>query len=61
MKTRKWDRAAGMAMEAARERAAAIMARIKAGDSQTAVARELGITRQRVGAIVAREKARARA
>ena len=58
MKTKTWNRAQSAAQKAQRERIIAIMARVANGDSIADVARELGVTRQRVSQIVQRERAK---
>lgn len=58
MKTKMWNKAQNAAQQAQRERIKAIMARVGKGDSIADVARDLGVTRQRVSQIVNRERAK---
>jgi DNA-directed RNA polymerase specialized sigma24 family protein len=59
MKTKQWDRVNEAARKAQKERAAAIMARVAKEEPIAQIARELGVTRQRVSQIVQRERRRA--
>lgn len=61
MKTKTWNRAQNAAQKAQRERIAAIMARVEKEDPIAEIARDLGVSRQRVSQIVNRERARAKA
>ncbi|UEW68366.1 hypothetical protein [Xanthomonas phage JUN5] len=59
MKTKTWNRAQTAAQKAQRERIVAIMARVGKDDSIADIARDLGVSRQRVSQIVKRERAKA--
>lgn len=61
MKTKTWNRAQTAAQKAQRERITAIMARVEKDppDAIADIARELGVSRQRVSQIVQRERRRA--
>ncbi len=62
MKTKTWNRAQTAAQKAQRERIAAIMARVDKADPDPIadIARDLGVSRQRVSQIVNRERARSK-
>ena len=59
MKTKEWKRAQNTAKKALRERIEAIMDRVENGESIANVARDLGVSRQRVSQIVHRERGKA--
>ncbi|MGC7464228.1 hypothetical protein QT654_20585 [Xanthomonas citri pv. citri] len=60
MKTKTWNQAQTAAQKAQRERIIAIMARVKNEDAIADIARDLGVSRQRVSQIVNRERARSK-